>query len=197
MNVKQAAQVIRDRVTMEEIISLYGYSARRGSMCCPFHGERNPSLKIYPRTGGWHCFGCGKGGSVIDFVMEHEGCGFPEAVRAIDGAMRLGLMDPHEDPMEARKEQQKQEYLDRFVEAVGAYLDLLVMQIERERKTRLDMVRILEDKRDTDPQGLTADEWTEILKWADEDQYDEYKQERIEAFREEVATWRRKARRAT
>ena len=184
-------------MTMEEILGLYGYKTRRSAMCCPFHGEKNPSLKIYPRTGGWHCFGCGKGGSVIDFVMEHEGCSFPEAVRAIDGAMRLGLVDPHEDPMEARKERQKQEYLDRFVEAVNAYLDLLNMQIERERKTRIDMVRILEDKRDTDKQALTADEWTEILKWSDEDQFDEYRKDRIEAFREEVAAWRRKARRAT
>ena len=189
--------MIRDRVTMEDILSLYGYNTRRGFMCCPFHGEKEPSLKVYRDYGGWHCFGCGKGGSVIDFVIEHENCNFPTAVRAIDEAMHLGLMDPHEDPMEARKERQKQEYLDRFVEAVGSYLDLLIMQIEREQKTRLKMVQILEDKRDSDKESVTADEWTEILKWADEDQYDEYRKEKIEEFREEVAAWRRKARRAT
>ena len=198
MDIKQAAQEIRDRVSMEEILDLYGYKTRRGSMCCPFHGEKNPSLKVYPRTGGWHCFGCNRGGSVIDFVMEHENCSFPAAVRAIDGSLRLGLLDPTEDPMEARKERQKQEYLDNFVEAVNAYLDLLDMQIERERKTRFDMVRILECKRRDDREnGLTADEWTELLKCTDDDQFDEYRQDRIEAFREEVAAWRRKARRAT
>ena len=188
--------MIRDQVTMEDILALYGYHTRRGFMCCPFHGEKEPSLKVYREYGGWHCFGCGRGGSVIDFVMAHENCSFPAAVRAIDGAMRLGLMDPREDPAEARTEKIRQEYLDKFVEAVGAYLDLIVMQIEREQKTRLDMVRILEDKRDANAGGLTADEWTEVLKWADEDQFDEYKKERIEAFREEVAAWRRKARRA-
>ena len=187
--------MIRDQVTMEDILSLYGYKTRRGFMCCPFHGEKAPSLKVYREYGGWHCFGCGRGGSVIDFVMAHENCNFQSAVRAIDGAMHLGLMDPREDPAEARAEKIRQEYLDKFVEAVGAYLDLLKMQIEREQKTRLDMVRILDEKRDTDE--LTADEWTEVLKWSDEDQYDEYKKERIEAFREEVAAWRRKARRAT
>ena len=67
--------------------------------------------------------------------------------------------------------------------------------IEAEQKTRLIMVRLLEKKRDNDVQSVTADEWTEILKWKDEDQYDEYRKTVIDEFREEVAAWRRKARR--
>ena len=196
MNVKQAAQTIRDAVTMDRILSLYGYEAKRGVMPCPFHGEKNPSLKIYPKTGGWHCFGCGRGGSVIDFVMEHEGCNFPTAVRAIDSALRLNLMDPDEDAMEAREEQRRQEWLDDFMTAVNAYLDTLSETIERRQKTRLIMVRLLESKRDKDVRSVTAEEWDEILSWKDEDQYDEYRKDRIEDFRKEVAAWRRKARRA-
>jgi len=196
LNVKQAAQAIRDQVPMDRILSLYGYTPKRGVMPCPFHGEKNPSLKIYPKTGGWHCFGCGRGGSVIDFVMEHEGCNFPTAVRAIDEAFRLGLMDPEEDAMEAREEQRRQEWLDDFMTAVNAYLDTLAETIERRQKTRLIMVRLLESKRDKDVRSVTADEWDEILAWKDEDQYDEYRKTRIEEFREEVAAWRRKARRA-
>ena len=196
MNVKQAAQTIRDAVTMDRILSLYGYDAKRGVMPCPFHGEKNPSLKIYPKTGGWHCFGCGRGGSVIDFVMEHEGCNFPTAVRAIDSALRLNLMDPDEDAMEAMEEQRRQEWLDDFMTAVNAYLDTLSETIERRQKTRLIMVRLLESKRDKDVRSVTAEEWDEILSWKDEDQYDEYRKDRIEDFRKEVAAWRRKARRA-
>ena len=135
LDIKQAAQVIRDQVTMEEILSLYGYNTRKGFMCCPFHGEKEPSLKIYREFGGWHCFGCGRGGSVIDFVMEHENCSFPSAVHAIDQALKMRLMDPKEDAEEARTEKRKQESLDNFVEAVNAYLDLLIAQIEREQKT--------------------------------------------------------------
>ena len=196
MNTKQAAQTIRDTVPMDRILSLYGYRAKRGVMPCPFHGEKNPSLKIYPATGGWHCFGCGRGGSVVDFVMEQEGCSFPTAVRAIDKALRLGLMDPEEDAMEARDEQRVQAWLDDFVNAVNAYLDTLTEIIEKQQKTRLIMVRLLEMKRDRDVQSVTAGEWDEILKWKDEDQYDEYRKTRIDEFREEVAAWRRKARRA-
>ena len=196
MNVKQAAQAIRDQVPMETILDLYGYRTRRAVMPCPFHGERNPSLKIYPRTGGWHCFGCGRGGSVIDFVMEHENCTFSTAVRAIDKALNLRLMDPDEDAMQATAEKRRQEWLDSFVTAVNAYLDALTETIERQQKTRLIMVRLLEAKRDKDVQSVTADEWTEILKWKDDDQYDKYRKDEIESFREEVAAWRRKARRA-
>ena len=195
MNVKTAAQTIRDTVPMEEILSLYGYKTRRGAMCCPFHGDKNPSLKIYPRTGGWHCFGCGRGGSVIDFVMEQEGCSFPTAVRAIDKKLKLGLIDPEEDAMDARDVQRLQAWLDDFVSAVNAYLDTLSEIIEKQQKTRLIMVRLLEAKRDKDVQSVSAGEWDEILKWKDEDQYDEYRKGLIETFREEVAEWRRRARR--
>ena len=197
MDIKQAAQVIRDSVTMEQILQLYGYRVKRGFMCCPFHGEKEPSLKVYRETGGWHCFGCGRGGSVIDFVMEQEGCDFRTAVHALDKALNLRLMDPKEDADKARHEQRRQMWLDSFVSAVNAYLDALAETVEKQQKMRLIMVRMLEDKRDKDAQSVTAEEWDEILKWKDEDQYDEYKKERIEEFREEVAAWRRKARRAT
>ena len=196
MNVKTAAQAIRDTVEMKSILDLYGYQTKRNVMPCPFHGERNPSLRIYPKTGGWHCFGCGKGGSVIDFVMEHERCSFGTAVIAIDKALSLGLIDPDEDAMSAREEQRKQQWLDDFVNAVNAYLDTLKETIEKQQKTRLIMVRLLEGKRDDDVQSVTAGEWDELLKWKDDDQYDEYRKERIEEFRGEVAKWRRKARRA-
>ena len=196
MDYRQAAQEIRDRVQMEDILSLYGYRAKRGTMPCPFHGERNPSLRIYPGNGGWHCFGCGRGGSVIDFVQEQEGCDFRTAVRAIDSALRLGLFDSRENADEARKQERIQQWLDDFVDAVNAYCDALVRQIEGEQMTRLVMVRILEEKRDTDKQSVTADEWTEILRWKFDDEYDEYRKEKIAELKEEVASWRRMRRRA-
>ena len=196
MNAKMAAQAIRDEVGMDQILNLYGYRPKHGFMCCPFHGEKEPSLKIYPRTGGWHCFGCGKGGSVIDFVMEHENCTFRTAVCAIDKALGLGLMDPGEDAFSESEEKRVQIWLDSFVKAVDAYLDQLEENIEREQKTRLDMVRLLEEKRDADPRQLTAGEWTEIARWKEDDEYDEYRKDMVSEFREEVAAWRRAHRRA-
>ena len=70
----------------------YGFEANRsGYICCPFHGERTPSCKIYDGAGGWHCFGCGEGGSVIDFVEKYFGLNFLDACKKINEDFRLGL----------------------------------------------------------------------------------------------------------
>ena len=196
MNVKMAAQMIRDTVTMEEILGLYGYQTRRGFMCCPFHGEKEPSLKVYPKSGGWHCFGCERGGSVIDFVKEHEGCDFRTAVIAIDRALHLDLMDPHEDPEEARQEARIQKKLDDFVDSVYSVCELERCQIEIEQKDHWRKQIEILTKKDRDPQELTAKEWTFLLAWNDEEDYYEYRKEKIKEFTEEVAAWRRKARKA-
>ena len=192
MNIKQAAQTIRDTVTMDQILQVYGYSTKRGFMCCPFHGEKAPSLKVYKETGGWHCFGCGRGGSVIDFVMEHENCDFKTAVRAIDNALHLRLMDPHEDPEDARRQLRLQDALDKFVEQVNAFCDTKIRILELTQKMNLDFVKAIEAK---PTQEISAKEWDIIHQWKEEDQYLEYRKEKIEEFKEEVAAWRRKARR--
>ena len=61
---------------------------------CPFHGERTPSFHVVPEKQIYHCFGCGKGGGVINFVMEIENLPFPDAVRLL--AKRAGLEVPEE-----------------------------------------------------------------------------------------------------
>lgn len=87
------ADRIKDRVTVEEAARRYGYApGRNGFLRCPFHqGDRTASLKIYPGQGGWHCFGCGRGGSVIDFVMELYGLTFSQACLRLNEDFGLGL----------------------------------------------------------------------------------------------------------
>jgi DNA primase catalytic core len=51
--------------------------------CCPIHKEKTPSFMVSPAKNTWHCFGCGKGGNVIDFRMEDQGLGFREAMEDI------------------------------------------------------------------------------------------------------------------
>ena len=198
MNPKLAAQVIRDSVTMDQILSLYGYTTGKGSfMRCPFHGEKTASLKVYKGNGGWHCYGCGRGGSVIDFVKEHEGCDFRTAVVAIDRAMHLGLMDPHENPFEASREKRLQHALDNFVNAVFAYADAMIRSIEIQQEIDTKRMRDLEEKRNGNPNRIAADEWDFLLSWDEEDQYNDYRKEKIIEFKEEVAAWRRRLRSPT
>ena len=196
MDPKQAAQVIRDTVTMDQILDLYGYKTRRGFMVCPFHGDKDASLKVYRGTGGWHCYGCGKGGSVVDFVMEQENCDFRTAVAAIDKALRLGLQDPHEDPEERRQTMQIQKWFDDFADSVYAYLDAVKLKIEAQIRTDLVMAQELEMIRQVEPERMKAEDYDFISQWKENSEYNEYKLEKIEEFREEVAAWRRKARRA-
>ena len=65
------AEEIKARLTMHQVVEYYGFQVgRSGFIKCPFHqGDHTASLKIYPGSGGWHCFGCNSGGTVIDFVM--------------------------------------------------------------------------------------------------------------------------------
>ena len=197
MDPKSAAQVIRDSVTMDQIIALYGYKTRHGFMVCPFHGDKDASLKVYPGSGGWHCFGWGKGGSVVDFVMEHERCDFRTAVVAIDKAMRMGLSDPHENPFTAEIERAKQKSLDDFVDAINAYCDALKMRIDSEIRTDLARVKEIEMmKQIGQMEKLKPADIDFLHMWSEISQFNEYRIEKINEFKEEVAAWRRKARRA-
>ena len=86
------AEYIKECVTMADICRQYGFSPdRAGFISCPFHREKTASLKIFPDKRGWHCFGCGAGGSVIDFVERLFGVGFNDAANAINRDFNLGL----------------------------------------------------------------------------------------------------------
>jgi DNA primase len=180
---------------MEQITDLYGYRVKHGFMVCPFHGDRDASLRIYKGTNGWHCFGCGRGGSVIDFVMEQEGCAFPIAVRALDQTFHLGLMDPYENPQDAEIKHRIQRAFDQYAAAAEKYLDTMAMQIEIRQRIRMEKAKSAEEKRATDPGNLTMEEYIAITTWRDESEQDDYRMEQIDSLRKEVEAWRRKARR--
>ncbi|MFN2488581.1 MAG: DNA primase [Actinomycetota bacterium] len=74
---------LRERADIAEIIGGYSKLKRSGHTfkgLCPFHSEKTPSLQINPSNGLWHCFGCGAGGNVYQFVQRIENLPFPEAV---------------------------------------------------------------------------------------------------------------------
>lgn len=192
MDIRTAAQTIRDTVSMDEVLALYGYKANRaGFMCCPFHGERKPSMKIYKGNAGWHCFGCGRGGSVLDFVMEHESCNFRTAVLAIDKALHLGLVDPNENPFEADLQRKIQRALDDFVNEIYRQCDIKISGIELEQSINYEKLIRLENLREEHIEQITVKDWTFLLTCKEEEEYNEYRKEKIEEFKKEVAAWRR------
>ena len=75
---------ILDLTKVEEVIGDFVSLKRRGSSyvaCCPFHSERTPSFTVTPSKGFYYCFGCHKGGSSVNFLMEHENMSYVEAIR--------------------------------------------------------------------------------------------------------------------
>jgi DNA primase len=69
-------------------------AGREYKACCPFHNEKTPSFWVSPDKQFFHCFGCGKHGTVLGFLMDHDHLAFPEAVEEL--ATRLSLEVPHE-----------------------------------------------------------------------------------------------------
>lgn len=93
MNSREIAAEIKMRVSMRDICERYGLNVNgAGFINCPFHsGDNTASLKIYKGNKGWHCFGCGVGGSVIDFVMMYFNIDFKQAVIRLDSDFDLRL----------------------------------------------------------------------------------------------------------
>ena len=83
-------QTIKDRLTMCEVLERYGYEPnKKGFVCCPFHNEKTPSMKIFEKD--YHCFGCGEHGDVITFVQKLFNLSFQEALKKIDVDFGLNL----------------------------------------------------------------------------------------------------------
>lgn len=75
---------IKAQISMKEVMSRYGVKINRSGMCCcPFHGEKHPSMKVY--SDSYHCFACGADGDVFTFVMEMDKCDFKTAYLALGG----------------------------------------------------------------------------------------------------------------
>jgi DNA primase len=86
---------LRNQADIVRIVSDYVSLKKKGrdyAACCPFHNEKTPSFYVSLSKQLFKCFGCGKGGSVFDFVMEIEGCSFPEAVKVV--ADKSGVQIP-------------------------------------------------------------------------------------------------------
>ncbi len=90
---------VREKARIDEIIGSYVTlrNAGSGSMkgLCPFHDEKTPSFHVTPGRQFWHCFGCGEGGDIINFVMKIDGLGFAEAVERL--ADKAGVVLERED----------------------------------------------------------------------------------------------------
>ena len=81
---QQTVDQILDTAQIADVVSDYVTLKRRGAnyvACCPFHNEKTPSFYVSPSKGIFKCFGCGKSGTAVGFVMEQEHCSYTDALR--------------------------------------------------------------------------------------------------------------------
>ena len=100
LDVAQIVDVVGDFVDLK----------RRGAnwiACCPFHNEKTPSFYVSPAKGIYKCFGCGKAGSAVDFVMEHESMTFPEAIRYLGRKYHIEVNEEEETAEDLARKQHK------------------------------------------------------------------------------------------
>jgi DNA primase len=111
-------QELLARTDVVEIVGRYVQLKKGGANfmgLCPFHGEKSPSFSVSPTKQFYHCFGCGKNGNAISFLMEHAGMTFVEAVK--DLAQQYGMQVPEDDasPQDrARAAEQRQKQVTLF-----------------------------------------------------------------------------------
>jgi len=126
---------------------------------CPFLHEKTPSFIVSPEKQIWHCFGCGKGGDIISFVMEIEGLSFIEALRAL--APKAGVTLTRQDPKIASA---RNRLLD-IADLAGKYYHKLLLESPVAQSAR----KYLEKRgltRETITQwqiGYSADSWDDLL----------------------------------
>ena len=96
---KETVDLILDTARIEEVVGDFVTLKRRGSSyvaCCPFHNEKTPSFHVTPSKGIYKCFGCGKAGSAVGFVMEYEHMSYPEALRYLARKYNIEVQEEEE-----------------------------------------------------------------------------------------------------
>jgi len=129
-------QFIDELIARTDIVELIGArvplkkSGREYKACCPFHTEKTPSFWVSPDKQFYHCFGCGKHGTALGFLMDHDHMAFPEAVEEL--AMRLGLEVPQEGTAERSAPRAEEPLYELMARVAGFYSE----QLTREPRVR-------------------------------------------------------------
>lgn len=128
-------------VNIEEIVSRFVTLKRTGSnfkACCPFHSEKTPSFIVSPSKNMFKCFGCGKSGNGITFVMEHENISFPAAVKYIAKEhLHLDIEDDHVLTEKEKEDAKHRESLLNYLRLTQEYFAGEINKEYSEAKTAL------------------------------------------------------------
>lgn len=159
---------ILDRADIVDVIGGYVELKKKGAnyaACCPLHKEKTPSFMVNPARGTWHCFGCGKGGNVIGFLMEHDTLTFPEAVRAL--GKRYGI-EVEETKLTPEQEQQRMKRDSMYVINQRCAEHFRANLLDPANKVAADYVKGRWGEAYAEEMGIgyAPDSWDDLLKFA-------------------------------
>jgi DNA primase len=122
---------LRRQADIVRVVGDYVTLKKKGSnwmACCPFHQEKTPSFSVNPSKNIFYCFGCSKGGSVFNFVMELEGVSFPESIRIV--AEKVGM--PLPELVDDKRFESKRKEADEVVQLNAWALEFWERQLAEE-----------------------------------------------------------------
>ncbi|MBQ8389748.1 MAG: DNA primase [Oscillibacter sp.] len=128
--------------------------------CCPFHNEKTPSFHVLQDKQIYYCFGCKKGGSVVNFIMEEENLSYPEAIRFL--AKRVNLEVP-EDNTDREASRYRQRLLDLNRDAARYYYQVLQGSEGAGVRAYLDKRKISRSTAVKFGMGASPDSWDSLL----------------------------------
>ena len=108
---RETVDKILDSAQIEDVVGDFVSLKRRGAnfiACCPFHNEKTPSFYVSPAKGIFKCFGCGKSGTAVGFVMEHEGYTYVEALRYLAKKYHIEIVEKEETAEEIASRQRSE-----------------------------------------------------------------------------------------
>ena len=111
MITRETIDNIVSAVRIEEVIGYYINLRRRGVNLlglCPFHNEKTPSFTVSPAKGIYKCFGCGKAGNAVGFIMEHERLTYPEALRYLAKKYHIEIEEEEQTPEQIQEISEKE-----------------------------------------------------------------------------------------
>lgn len=126
---------------MSQVLEYYGLETNRKGLClCPFHNDKDPSLKAYKNGKGFYCFTCGTGGDVIKFVALYCNLRNEEAAKELATAFGIPIQIPvtYREKREAEKQRRKRKELSAFVRKsrmwLTAYRGLLCEAVQEHNR---------------------------------------------------------------
>lgn len=164
---EEIIEEVRIRNDIIEVVSEYVKLERKGRSyfgLCPFHNEKSPSFSVEPTKQFFYCFGCNKGGNVIQFIMNIEHLDFVEALKFLAERAGISLPEP-DDSGEREKAKKRKEILDLNKEAARFFFSTLAGKSGFEAQSYLKKRGLAEKTITQFGLGLSLNGWNELTSY--------------------------------